>query len=403
MIDHKVVESEPNEGKEAYAVGLLDLLIELGREKRVLLGLPLLAAICSVVVSLMLPVKFSSMITLLPPSKSSTGPIGSLLGDSGGLAALSGLGSSGVESYVTLLKSKSAKDLAAKKFDLVKRYGLNIYEDVYAQIDDFIRVDFDKKNNLVKVEVLDPDPLFAAKLANGYFEILVELQDRLAVTEAQRKRVFFEKQLIEAKNSLSDAEVKLANVQSRTGVFEIGQQAAATLEAIAGIRAQIAAKEVTLASYQSFATQENPEYKRVQAELLSLRAQLKRLESRSVDGQKGGSAFASVSAEDLPKQGLEYVRAFREVKYRQTIFEIMAKQFEMAKLDEAKEGAGVQLLDEARPAEHKSSPKRVIIVLVSVFSAGFLALLIALTRCWIRVVRSRDGGRFGILKKAWGF
>jgi capsule polysaccharide export protein KpsE/RkpR len=169
---------------------------------------------------------------------------------------------------------------------------------------------------------------------------------------------------------------------------------------VARLRAEIAQREVQLSAMRTFATTENADYRRVLAELGGLRNELKKLD-------KGGSGgdLGLVSAGNLPEQGLEYVRAFREVKYQEAIFEIMAKQYELAKIDEAKDGGNVQQLDAAIPPERKSKPKRAIIVIASVLAAGFLAVLIALLRGALRNSGSNPEtlSKLQALKRAWGF
>lgn len=387
-------------------IDLVELATKLGDYKKLIFGLPMAAGLVAIVVSLLLTPMYSAKVSLLPPASGGGGGLGSLLGDASGLATLAGIslggkGGSSAKTYVTLLESRTAMDMAAKRFKLAERYNVEKYEDVYKEIKEKVEILADKKSDLVTIEVLDKDPKFAADLANGYYQILEELQDKLAVTEAQRKRLFFEKQFEEAKNNLADAEVKLTEVQEKTGVLEIQSQAIATVEAVSALRAQIASREVMLSSYQAFATSSNPEYQRTVAELAGLRAQLRKMEATT----DGASEGLGISAGRLPKQGLEYVRAFREVKYGQAIFEIMAKQLELAKLEEAKEGAGAQLLDAATPPERKAKPKRAMIVLGSVLMAGFLGLLIAVVLAAMRsnLPEPERNHKIQALKAAWRF
>jgi uncharacterized protein involved in exopolysaccharide biosynthesis len=155
-------------------------------------------------------------------------------------------------------------------------------------------------------------------------------------------------------------------------------QARALIESAVTLRAQIAAKEVQLQGMQTYATNENSGVVEVQRELDGLRAQLAKL-----GGSEGGAEGLIVPQGKVPQAGLEYVRKLRDVKYYETIFEIIARQFEMAKLDEAKEGAVVQVVDPALVPDRKSSPKRALIMLVALAIGLFLGVLLALMRAGV--------------------
>lgn len=383
-------------------ISLLDLATTLGEEKKLIFGLPFVAGIVAIVVSLLLTPIFTAKTTLLPPQSGGGGGAAAALAQLGGLAGLAGISAGGTtaDTVISMLKSRSAKDEIIDRFQLTERYEAEMRQDVYTKLDAVVRVSSDKKSGLITIEVDDEDPAFAANMANAYYEVLKGLMTRVAVTEAQQRRVFFEQQFSKAKEDLSNAEVALKETQERTGLVELKSQAEATIGAVARLRAEIAQREVQLSAMRTFATAENSDYRRVLAELGGLRNELKKLD-------KGGSGgdLGLVSAGNLPEQGLEYVRAFREVKYQEAIFEIMAKQYELAKIDEAKDGGDVQQLDAAIPPERKSKPKKAIIVIASVLAAGFLAVLIALLRGALRNSGSNPEtqGKLQALKRAWGF
>lgn len=383
-------------------ISLLDLATTLGEEKKLIFGLPFVAGIVAIVVSLLLTPIFTAKTTLLPPQSGGGGGAAAALAQLGGLAGLAGISAGGTtaDTVISMLKSRSAKDEIIDRFQLTERYEAEMRQDVYLELDKRVRVSSDKKSGLITIEVDDEDPAFAANMANAYYEVLRDLMTRVAVTEAQQRRVFFEEQFAKAKEDLGNAEVALKETQERTGLVELKSQAEATIGAVARLRAEIAQREVQLSAMRTFATAENSDYRRVLAELGGLRNELKKLD-------KGGSGgdLGLVSAGNLPEQGLEYVRAFREVKYQEAIFEIMAKQYELAKIDEAKDGGDVQQLDAAIPPERKSKPKKAIIVLASILGAGFLAVLIALLRGALRNSGSNPEtqSKLQALKRAWGF
>lgn len=383
-------------------ISLVELATTLGEEKKLVFGLPFVVGVAAIVVSLFLTPIFTAKTTLLPPQNSGGGGAAAALASLGGLAGLAGISTGGTtaDTVIAMLQSRSAKDQIIDQFNLVEYYEAELREDVYKTLGEVVRVSSDKKSNLITVEVDDKDPELAAKMANAYYEVLKSLMTRVAVTEAQQRRQFFEDQFAIAKEELSNAEVKLKETQERTGLVELKSQAEATIEAVARLRAEIAQREVQLSAMRTFATPENSDYRRVVAELNGLRAELKKLDKGGTGGELG-----LVSAGNLPEQGLEYVRALREVKYQEAVFEIMAKQFELAKVDEAKDGGNVQQLDVATVPERKSKPKRALIVVLSVLAAGFLAVLIAFVRGALRKAKNDEASQEGLsaLKKAWSF
>lgn len=370
-------------------ISLIELATILGEEKKILFGLPIAAGIVAVVVSLLMTPIYTATTTLLPP-QSSQGGAAALLGQLGGLGGLAGIdiggGAGSPEMFVTMLQSRSAKDKIIERFNLMERYEAEFKADVYKKLDNVVAITTDKKSGLITVAVDDEEPQFAADMANAYYEVLKELLTRVAITEAQQKRVFFEEQFAKAKNELADAEVKLKEVQERTGLIQLEGQATATFEAIAQLRAEVTRREAQLAALRSFATTNNPEYRRVSSELASLRAQLAETEKTTGANSEDLTAF---STGKLPEQGLEYVRAFREVKYNEAIFEIMAKQFELAKVEESKDTSNIQQLDVASTPEIKSKPNRVALVISSTGVVGVLTLLYLLLKGMFRKQNSK--------------
>jgi uncharacterized protein involved in exopolysaccharide biosynthesis len=200
------------------------------------------------------------------------------------------------------------------------------------------------------------------------------LTQHLAVTEASQRRLFFEQQVQQAKDSLANAEVALKETQQKTGMIQLDSQAKAMLEAIGKLKAQVAAKEVELQAMKSFATEQNPDVVLTQEQLSALRGQLAKLEKQ----QPTDSADPFMAAEKVPAVALEYVRRLREVKYQEAIFELLAKQYQAAKLDEAKEAAVIQTVDPAITPDKKSSPERALILGIGLIGGFFLGVVIAL-------------------------
>ena len=221
------------------------------------------------------------------------------------------------------------------------------------------------KEGFITVAVEDKNRKRAADLANAYVEELRNLTSTLAITEASQRRLFFEQQLNKAKDDLANAEVALKETQQKTGLIQMDSQAKAIIESVAAIRAQIAAKEVEVQAMQFSATEQNPDLLLLRQQLAGLRAQAAKLENQ----QNSGGGDIQVPTGAVPEAGLQYIRSLRDVKYYETIFELLAKQLEASKLDEARQGAVIQVVDPAVEPDRKTSPKRGLIVVASMMLA----------------------------------
>lgn len=329
----------------------------------------------AVATSLLMTPIFTATTTILPPQQQSNG-LAAALGSLGALAGAAG-SVAGLKNpsdlYIGMMQSTTISDRLIKKFDLQKRYEQETMVGARRALANTVQI-LAGKDGLISVSVDDPDPDFAAKLANAYIAELRLLNQNLAVTDAAQRRLFFEKQLEKVKEDLLAAEFKLQNVQKKTGLVQPEGQVAAIIKGQAELKAQIASRQVQLAAMRSFATPNNPDYQRLQQELITLRSQL----SEGTALEKGSNI--SLSSGSLPETGLAYLRSLRDVKYQETLFELMAKQFELAKADEARDSSIIQVLDIALAPDQKSKPKRALMVALGVFMGFFIGLSYVLLR-----------------------
>jgi tyrosine-protein kinase Etk/Wzc len=362
-------------------ISLLDLLIMLAERRRTILAVTATCTIVAIIVSLLLPKSYTATTTLLPPQQSSSmsSILASQLGSLGSMAMLAGGGLAGLKNpndmYVAMFRSETVEDAMIRDFHLKAEYRARYMADARKAFESHSKVDASGKDNLIHISVTDHDPKRAAEMANGYVNDFHHLSEHLAITEAGQRRIFFQQQLEDAKNKLADAEEALKKTQQKTGLIQLDSQARALIESAAGLRAQIAAKEVQIQAMRTYATGENAQMVQAEQELESLRSQL-----AALGGSESNPDSLIVPKGKVPEAGLEYLRKLRDVKYYETIFEILARQFEMAKLDEAKEGAVVQVVDPATVPERRSFPKRALIVIVATIVGLFLGVLVALTR-----------------------
>ena len=344
------------------SLSLIDVFDLIVNHLRLLLLGPLLIGLSALALSYTFTPVFTATTKFLPPQQQQGAAAMMLqsLGALGGLAgATSGL-KNPADQYVSFLKSRSLQDALIDRFKLKERYDEKFRQDTRKTLD-ANSVITSGKDGLITVEVDDPDPQIAASIANGYVEELAKLVHRLALTEAQQRRIFFEAQLQETKDKLANAEQALRVSGINSSVVKATGMAVAR---IAQLQAQITAQEIKLASMRGYLNEFSGDFKQAQTELAAMRSQL-----ASTDKDEPGAI-----------RGGEYVTRFRDVKYFETLFELFAKQFELAKIDEAREGAVMQVLDVALPPERKSRPKRILVALVSALAAGLLLLLFVYSR-----------------------
>jgi uncharacterized protein involved in exopolysaccharide biosynthesis len=197
-------------------------------------------------------------------------------------------------------------------------------------------------------------------MANAFVQELYQMNSTLAVTEAGQRRIFFGQQLQEEKSALAAAENDLRTTQEKTGILELTGQSAMAVRTIAETGAELRSREVELEAMRSYATDQNPDFSRLQAQINALRQQLSAQENNQKAMLPGDT---QVPAGRVPGEGLEYVRRLREVKYHQTLYDLLSKQFEAARIDEAKSAPIIQVVDPAVPPDKKSGPPRMLITL----------------------------------------
>jgi tyrosine-protein kinase Etk/Wzc len=380
--------------------GLIPLLISLGKYKIILFGVPLAAALIAAVVSFFVPPAYTASTTFLPPQQQQSITTAALQ-QLGGLASIAGA-AAGVKRpedlHVAILRSASIQDAIIARFGLMARYDVQYREQARKMLAGDVDITADK-SGLLKVDVTSGDAELAARIANAYVEELRKRLSSLAVTEAQQRRAFFEQQLLASKESLIKAELGLKLTQERTGLIALDKQGEAMVKASAELRAQIVTREVELQAMRNFATSQNASIKRIETEIAGLKLELAKLES----SQTRGKGDLIVPSGKVPQAGLDLVRAVREVKYQEAIFELLARQFEMAKLDEAREGPMVQQVDVAQPPEFRSRPKRRQIVLLTAMATALVTIIFILVFTRFRILSADPltQGQLRLLMSSW--
>lgn len=351
---------------EEQEIDVLEVMTLLLRGKKTILKFTLVSvAVTAFVVYLVMKPTYTAEATFLPPQSapgSAMSQLASQLGSLGAVGALTGGLKSPGDVYVGILKSRTIADDLIKRFDLQKVYKKKRISDTEKALK--VRSTFSSgtKDTLITISVEDHDPKRAAVLANGYLDALYQQNGRLALTEASQRRLFFEQQLVHEKDALADAEVELKKTEEQTGLISLTGQAQVEIDTIAQVRAQISSKEIELGALKQAATEQNPEVVRLQTQIDGLEQQLQKLENGSEARQSGNVLPATAK---VPALALEYVRKQREVKYREVLFELVAKQYESARLDESREAPVLQVVDRAVVPDRKSGPPGPLILLAS--------------------------------------
>jgi len=355
-------------------ISLLDLLCTVADNIKLLVLGPLLVGLAALGISFAIPPTYTANTRFLPPQQQQSAAASMLqsLGALGGLAgAASGI-KNPADQYVAFLKSRAVQDPLIDQFNLMERYEAKLKEDARKDLSANARIS-SGKDGLISIEVDDANPALAAQLANAHVQQLGVLLNRLAVTEAQQRRVFFDKQLQTTKANLAEADAALRATGISPDALKTQPQAA--VGALAQLQAQIAAQEVKVASMRGYLTEAAPDFKQAMTELAALRAQLNKAEATTSTATNKPDANAHTTG---------YIARYRDFKYHEALFELFAKQYEIARIDEAREGAVIQVVDAATPPERKAKPKKALIAVLATLASCFALLLFVFVRQALR-------------------
>jgi len=368
-------------GENRPEISILDLFRALRWQRWMITRAVLIATALTAAVAFVLPKKYTAEAVILTPqqTQSSLSAVAQLagLGSASGLSSLGLLSGFGLRNqsdlYVGILESRTIADALIDKFNLKRAYDVSDSHSARKRLKRNTSVKAGR-DTLIHVRVEDRVPQRAAQLANAYVDELAEQNSRFALTEASQRRLFYESQLVKEKDALADAEVALRDTQQSTGLVAPTGQAEGLIRAVSQLHAEILSREAQMEAMKTYATDTNPRFQVAQREVGALRSELAKLErGNHVPGTP------EVAAGQLPEAGLQYLRKYRNVRYHETLFEILAKQYEAARLDEAKSAPLVQVIDRAVTPERKSWPPRALLI---IGAALVTALLSSLWACY---------------------
>ena len=370
-------------------ISLLDLLQTIVDNLRLLVLGPLAVGLTALGISFFIPPTYTAKTQFLPPQQQQSAAASMLasLGSLGGLAGAVGGIKNPVDQFLAYMKSVTLQDALIERFKLQERYKAKTKFEARQQLTQNVRA-ASGKDGLISLEVDDVDPKFAADLANAHVEELGKLLGKLAITEAQQRRLFFEKQLTQAKEKLIQSEIELKSSGVSGNVLKSNPGSA--IAAVASLQAGVTALEVKLGAMRGYLAETAPEFKQALNELANLKVQLAKQE-------KDTPTINNLGAKS------DYVSKYREFKYNETLFELFAKQFEIAKVDESREGAVIQILDAAHPPEHKSRPIKTFIIMIATLAAGVVLILFVFVRQTLKNAGKNQefANKLNQLKSSW--
>jgi tyrosine-protein kinase Etk/Wzc len=355
-------------------INLLEIMMVLVKRKRLIIAITLVASLASIGYSLSLPNIYTATVKVLPPQKEG-GNLSSVLGQLGGLAGIAGI-SSGfggtADLYVSLLKSRTVADAVIKQLDLAKEFKSKTADEARSKYASVVLVRPVSKDGIITITASHQKPEFAVKLVNVTVEELGRRSVQLNLAKFSNDRIFLEQRLDVVKKDLKKAEEDMKSFAQLNKAIKVDEQAKATIDGVARIKAELASKEVLLAAIRSYQTDESPEVKSLLAASGTLKRELGTLEGNSGHVREGIPSLGNV-----PSLALEYTRRLREVKTQEAILEQLTKQYEMAKISENRDTTSLQVFDDAVIPDIKSGPKRSIIVLLATVTSFFFASFLA--------------------------
>jgi len=361
--------------RKSEEINLLDYWHVLVKHKKLITKIAGGAFAASIIISLLLPNIYASTTKILPPQQSSS--MGSNIRMPSGLGFLAGGFldiHSPADTWMGILESENVRDAIINRFNLRKLYGEGTIEETREKLDKMVAVEISNEE-IISITMEDENPKRAAQMANAFVEELDRVNKALIMTSGKRTRVFIEKRLGDTKQELAKAEETLKTFQEKNKAMQLDEQAKAIIEAIGEIKARLMAKQVALNTLRSYAASTNPKVEIMKTEVKELKKRLKELEKTDKGTNSSGGVF--ISTENMPGLALQYARFYREAKVQQTLYELLTQQYEMARIQEAKDSSTVQILDVAKVPEKKAKPKRILIVLLSTFTVAFIGVFMA--------------------------
>jgi len=382
--NYELTSSLPLEATERQQ-GLLPYLRLFWEHRRFIFRTGAYALLASILIAVLIPARYQSLTRLMPPDSQSTSGLGMLaaMAGKGGSAGLGGVAGDllGVKSsgalFVGILGSETVQDRLIDEFHLMKIYHDRKIEDARKDLAERTEVSEDRKSGIITIGVTDHDPQRAAGMAKAYVGELDRLVAQVSTSSARRERIFLEGRLEKVKGDLDLAAKNFSQFASKNSAIDIPAQGKAMVEAAAVLQGQLISAQSELSGLQQIYTDNNVRVRAVQARVNELQKKLNEIGSAGTPGGSQGENSLYPSIRKLPLLGVTYADLFRQTKIQETVYELLTQQYELAKVQEAKEIPTVKVLDAPIVPTKKSFPPRTVIALLGTM------LGIALAMTWI--------------------
>jgi len=352
-------------------------------QRKAILRNTIIITIIAIIVSFLLTPQFTATATILPPGTEQTTSLDLTVGGlSTGNAGIPGLSSilpgltTPSDLYTAIMKSGKVRSRIIKQFNLKQKFKTRTMYDTHKKLTDITQIKISPEG-IISISVTYKDKYLATKIANAYIEELDKFNKEISMTSAKKYRLFIEKRLKEAEDSLARAEETLKNFQKKNRTVALDTEIKKVIETIASLKSRVILKEVQKKAVSGV---DNPYIQSIERELRELRKQLAKIEfgSKTKKRDEFGAGF-SIPLSELPEVFLEYARLLRDVKVQEAVYELLAQQYEQARIMEVKDTPTVQILDKARIPEKKSSPNRRLIALLALYCAVTFSVMYAIT------------------------
>ena len=393
----------PPEEFEMARAQILARLRLLWNERRFLLRVTGLALLVATAIAFLIPKRYESTVQLMPPDSQSSSSLALLAGLSGpsGLGMLAGdllgIKSTGAL-FVGVLRSRTVEDRIVDEFDLKGVYGKSLQMKAREKLAERTGITEDRKSGIITITVTDGDPKRAAAIAGAYVEDLNTLIAQLSTSSARRERIFLEDRLTTVKQDLEDAEKDFSQFASSKGAIDIPAQGKAMVEAAATLEGQLIAAQSELDGLRQIYTDQNVRVRSTQARVDGLREELRKLGGKAVGAsEKGDDPPADAppypTLRQLPILGVPFADKLRRMKVQEAVFETLTKQYELAKVQEAKEVPSVKVLDAPVIPEHKSFPPRLLIMILGAFCGALVGIVWVVGQARWQEIDPKDPGK----------
>jgi len=364
-------ESSGNRSEPAAAkpLSISQLMLE---DRRMLYRIAIRALVISAIIAFLLPRQFESTVSIMPPE--SLGGGASMLAAlaakaSPGLAAIAGnmfgINENGAL-FVSLLRSRTVQDHIVDRFDLQKVYWSRYKQDARKRLDRSTEVEEDRKSGVISLTVTDESPRRAHDIAQAYINELDRLVSEVSTSSARRERMFIEQRLTSVKSDLEGAEQQFSAFASKNSALDIKEQTRAMVSSAALLQGQMMATESELQGLEQIYSSNNVRVRALKARVEELKRQLQKMSGTDAsllnDASQADELYPSIRK--LPLLGVEWADLYRRMKVQETVYELLNQQYELARIQEAKEIPTVNVIDTANIPERKSSPHRLLIILV---------------------------------------